>query len=263
MTSILCDLISDIHVDERALPDWSDQATSPFCIVAGDVARNRNTLKETLTHLGQSYQQVFYVDGNDEHRDYLDNIDASYEHLVDMLMTIPNVVYLRNDIVVLNGIALVSANGWWNFDFESGHNIDETLKGYCEYVGVTRRQALKIIDHAQEDVAYLINSVKKVQVHTDITAVVMVTHTLPCSWLISHDIALAGTERVNCIGNQHMTRVFDVDFENKIKMWCFGHYHLDINRELNGVQYTSNVRGRYGTPWFKHAYYPKRLHIED
>lgn len=263
MTSILTDLISDLHVDEQPLPDWSDLVTSPFCIVAGDVARDRNKLRSTLSHLGSCYQQVFYIDGNEEHRPYLDDLDASYNSLTDLAMSVHNVVYLRNDIVVINGIAIVAANGWWNFDFESDHNIDATIAWYCDYVNITRQQALKIIDHAQSDVMYLINSIKKITVHTDIHSVVMVTHTLPSFWLVSHDISLGGSERMNCVGNNQMSQVFGADLQNKIKLWCVGHYHLSLDRELNGVHYVSNVRGRHGTGWYNHAYYPKRLHITD
>lgn len=257
----MTDLISDLHTDELALPNWSDQATSPFCIIAGDVARDRTNLKNTLSHLSRCYQQVFYIDGNEEHREYIGDLDDSYDRLTDTVSSINNVVYLRNDIVVINGVALVAANGWWTFDFESSHNIDATIRWYCDYVNISRQQALKIIEHAQSDTMYLINSIKKIQIHTDVHSVVMITHSLPCYWLVSHDIALAGSERMNCVGNQDLSQVFGVDLQNKIKLWCVGHYHMSLDRELNGVHYVSNVRGRFGSAWFNHAYYPKRLHI--
>jgi hypothetical protein len=64
MTTILCDILSDLHVESMNDFNWEGQPTSPFCIVAGDVARDRTILKSVLTHLGQCYQQVFYIDGN-------------------------------------------------------------------------------------------------------------------------------------------------------------------------------------------------------
>lgn len=263
MTSILCDLVSDLHVDELPLPDWTDVGTSPFCIVAGDVARDRTKVQSTLEHLSRCYQQVFYIDGNEEHRPYLDDIDTSYSKLSGMVAKLDNVIFLRNDVVVINGVALIAANGWWNFDFESGNNIDATLDWYCKYVGITRQQALRIVDQAESDTMYLINSVRKVQIHPDVHSIVMITHTLPNHWLISHDIDLAGTERVNCVGNQKMAQVFGVDLQRKIKMWCVGHYHMSLDQELDGIRYLSNVRGRFGTEWFNHAYYPKRLCITN
>jgi hypothetical protein len=43
------DLISDLHVESWPSFNWSDQVTSPYCVVAGDVARDRDVLVETLT----------------------------------------------------------------------------------------------------------------------------------------------------------------------------------------------------------------------
>jgi len=35
------DLISDLHIETWPQFDWKDQATSPFCVVAGDIAKDR------------------------------------------------------------------------------------------------------------------------------------------------------------------------------------------------------------------------------
>ena len=53
------DLISDLHIETWPGFDWSNQATSPYCVVAGDIARDRKGLIETLKHLGRCYQGVF------------------------------------------------------------------------------------------------------------------------------------------------------------------------------------------------------------
>jgi len=66
--SFAFDLISDLHVETWGDFIWTGQATSPYCVVAGDIARDRNVVIDALKHLGQCYQAVFYVDGNDEHR---------------------------------------------------------------------------------------------------------------------------------------------------------------------------------------------------
>ena len=36
------DLISDLHIETWPDFDWTGQATSPYCVVAGDVARDRD-----------------------------------------------------------------------------------------------------------------------------------------------------------------------------------------------------------------------------
>jgi hypothetical protein len=79
--SFAFDLISDLHTETWPGFDWSGLATSPYCVVAGDVARDRSVVVDSLRHLGQCYQAVFYVDGNDEHRYYLDDLNSSYADL--------------------------------------------------------------------------------------------------------------------------------------------------------------------------------------
>ena len=67
------DLISDLHVDTWDEFDWVGQPTAPYCVVAGDVGRDWEQVAETLEHLGKQYAGVFYIDGNDEHKDYYDD----------------------------------------------------------------------------------------------------------------------------------------------------------------------------------------------
>ena len=64
------DLISDLHVETWDSLDWTGQPTSPYCVVAGDVGRDRTQVMETLTHLGNCYAGVFYIDGNLKHNDW-------------------------------------------------------------------------------------------------------------------------------------------------------------------------------------------------
>lgn len=255
------DLISDLHVEDWSNFNWDGQPTSPYCIVAGDVSRDRNKLKTTLSHLGQCYQQVFYIDGNDEHRDYYENLDDSYDQLGDMLTGINNITYLRDNIIILETTAIVAVNGWWTFNFDANIDVDLCIEWFNNYTKTSRSVSLDIIDKAHEDAAYLIHSVGRLQRFPEVENIMIVSHTVPSPWLVDHDIDLTGDPRFNCLGNQHMTRVFFEDSENKIKTWCCGHYHNNIDRELAGVKYVSNVRGRGNTPWCQTAFYPYRLNI--
>jgi len=64
------------------------------------------------------------------------------------------------------------------------------------------------------------------------------------------------------MGNSHITRAIDEDTEDKIKTWCFGHYHRPVDREFGGITYVSNPRGRGNTDWCQPAYYPRRITID-
>lgn len=257
------DLISDLHVETWDHFDWTGQATSPYCVVAGDVARNRQLLLDALTHLGQCYPGgVFYVDGNEEHKDYLDDLGASYRDLAMDIDAIPNVVYIQDNVIIVNGVAILGTNAWWTYDFDTSVDVDTSIQHIQDHFGIDSTSATNIMGVAYNDAAYMINSVRKLQTHKEVGAIVIVSHTVPAPWIIKHDPDLVDTWRFNGMGNSHITRAIDEDTENKIKMWCFGHYHKPVNQQLDGIEYISNPRGRGNTPWCQSVYYPKRIEIK-
>jgi predicted phosphohydrolase len=257
------DLISDLHVETWDQFDWSGQATSPYCVVAGDVARNRERLLGALEHLGQCYPGgVFYIDGNDEHKDYFHDLGASYKDLYKDIATLPNVVYLQDNVVIVNGVAILGTNGWWTYDFDPSITVETSIQSIQDHFGISYSDANSLNGVAYNDAAYLINSVRKLQTHKEVSAIVIVSHTVPASWLIAHDPDLINTWRYNGMGNSEISRCIDADTENKIKMWCFGHYHRPVDQFLGGIQYLSNPRGRGDTEWCQLVYNPRRIEID-
>lgn len=256
------DLISDLHVDSNNKFNWHGQATSAVCVVAGDVGRDRQQVVDTLRHLGTCYQAVFYIDGNDEHRNQLEFLDVSYAEYTAQLMSIPRLIYLQDNVVVMDGVAVVATNGWWGYDFDPNIDYDTCKNWYREKENITDFAANNIQLQALNDTAYLINSVKRLQTHQDVRHIVVVTHTVPLPELIDHDPALFGTERFNTLGNRYMQQVLDADTEGKIHTWCFGHYHGDVDQIRNQVRYVNNCLGRSETVYHKAVYYPKRITVE-
>ena len=257
------DLISDLHVETWDTFDWTGQATSPYCVVAGDVARNRERLLQTLEHLGQCYPGgVFYVDGNEEHKDYLDDLGASYKDLDKDLKHIKNIVYMQDNVIIINGVALLGTNAWWTYDFDPNMDVEFSVQAIQDHFGISNSAAMNITGVAYNDAAYMINSVHKLQTHREVRAMVLVSHTVPAPWIVSHDPDLVGNWRYNGMGNSHISAVLSKDTENKIRTWCFGHYHRPVDRDLNGIRYVSNPRGRGNTTWCQQAYYPQRIVIE-
>lgn len=258
------DLISDLHIStwDKDL-DWTGQPTSPHCVIAGDVDRDIDAVARTLEHLGKQYKGgVFYIDGNDEHRHTLDDLSQSYRDLNKAVSNIKNVIYLQDNVVVINGVGILATNGWWTYDFNPEIDYDQTIEWYKERYQLSLGQAAAIADTAYHDTAYMVNSVNKLQRHKDVRAIVMVSHTVPAPWIIDHDIELADSYRYNGMGNKHMRLAIEEDTEHKIKAWCFGHYHKSVDIEHEGIRYVNNCRGRGDTDWAQHAYYPKRITIE-
>lgn len=256
------DLISDLHVETWPKDlDWSGQATSMLCVVAGDVSRDRQQTIDALTHLGQCYRAVFYIDGNSEHRWTLQDLGDSYRSLVKEISDIPNVIYLQDNVVIVDGVAFIGTNGWWTFDMDPSVDYDQSRLWFQERYQINSSTVDQVEAMALQDFAYLSKSIAKLQMHQDVKKIVVVTHTVPYTGLVEHDQEISGTYRINCVGNSHMLKVLDNDTENKIDTWCFGHYHQDLDLSVHDVRFVSNPRGCGDTIWSKSVYYPKRIDI--
>jgi hypothetical protein len=256
------DLISDLHVETWDSFDWTDQPTSPYCVVAGDVGKDQRRVAKTLEHLGQCYAGVFYIDGNDEHRDFLEDLGSSYKSLKQHLSKLNDVVYLQNNVVIINGVAILATNGWWDYNFAGLHPSSEAKQWYCDYTQSSHEAADTVAGISHHDSTYLSNSVKKLQTHKEVKSIVIVTHTLPAPWICSHEIGLSSHARVESMGNKNLQECLKQDTENKIRTWAFGHYHGSVDQNVNNIRYVSNPRGRGNTPWSQIAYYPKRIEVE-
>jgi hypothetical protein len=260
--SFAFDLISDLHIETWPTFDWTAQATSPYCIVAGDIGRDRKSVIECLRHLGHCYQAVFYVDGNDEHYYNYEALSESYKDLVNKIKRLPNVIYLQDNVVVIDGVAILGTNGWWTFD--SDRSMDPMLvKTWVQDKYNLSSICTDTIEHmGTTDAAYMINSVKRMQTHKDVKKIVCVTHTVPDSDLIKHDIDLCGHVRFNTMSNNYMQYVLDADTEKKLHTWCFGHYHGSIDQTKHGIKFINNCRGRGDTQYRKWVYHPLRIEID-
>jgi hypothetical protein len=205
---------------------------------------------------------VFYVDGNDEHYNYFEDLGSSYSDLVRRIKRIPNVVYLQDNVVIVNGVAILGTNGWFGFDFDLGIDAEQVDQWCQENYYMSATATKNIARLSNTDASYMIDSVQKLQRHTDVRKIVMVTHTVPDPALIAHDIDLDGSMKFNTMGNRLMMQAMAADTENKIHTWCFGHYHGSVDQTRSGIRFVNNCRGRQHTKYSQHVYHPQRIVID-
>ncbi len=254
------DLISDLHIDHKAL-DWTSQATSPICVVAGDVARDPKLLYDSLQHLSNNYRAVLYIDGNEEHRDHLYDIGAHYSEIKRHLDKIPGLTFLHDNVVIINGVAFLGTNSWWSFDWDPRFDPEHCRLELQEYYGIDHKATDQIMAMAITDYRYLSQSIKKLQTLLDVKKIVIVTHTIPDGTLVHHDPDISSNWRLNAGVNSFIRTALVEDTEHKVCCWCFGHYHWQIDQDINGVRYVCNPRGRFGTNWYREPYFAQRIEI--
>jgi hypothetical protein len=175
------------------------------------------------------------------------------------------VTYLQDNVVVIDGVAVIGTNGWWGYDLDENidrdHCKQHMVDWYAQIMPDKEINPEELSDLSRRDVAYLVNSVQRLQTHNDVKKIVIVTHTVPGANLIKHDINLSGTTQFNHMGNRLMHLVHTNDTEKKISHWCFGHYHGSVDQNINGIRFVNNCRGRGDTPYRQDAYFPKRIDV--
>jgi hypothetical protein len=264
--SLAFDLISDLHLETWTGEfDWTGQPTSPVCVVAGDISSDPRIVRNCLKHLSNCYAAVFYIDGNDEHKYRYHELGQSYQELARSVNRLNRVTYLQDNVVVIDGVAVIGTNGWWGYDLDESidrdHCKQHMVDWYAKIMPDKEINPEELSDLSRKDVAYLVNSVQRLQTHNDVKKIVIVTHTVPGANLIKHDIDLSGTTQFNHMGNRLMHLVHTNDTEKKISHWCFGHYHGSVDQIINGIRFVNNCRGRGDTPYRQDAYFPKRIEV--
>jgi len=251
---IAFDLISDLNIIDEF--DWTGQPTSLNCVVAGNVSRSFDTTIRTLEHLGKCYKSVFYIDGSLEHRDCLPYLSENYAELKKIISRMDNVVYMQDNVIVQENLAIVACNGWWTYDFNYDIEPEQSEQWLREDWTINDTEIATIYSMAYGDARYLASCIQKLQTYKNVKKIVVVTNTVPLPGLLSHDRELMNSVRFNLMGNSLITQCLAADEKELIDTWCFGHYPEPIERMNNGIRFVSNPKADHP------VYNPKRVVID-
>ncbi len=223
------DVISDLYLSPDDIFNWENKATSLYCIVAGNISSDLETIRKTLAHLSEFYQGVFYIMGYLEYENQ-ENIDYRTIELLDIASQLPNVAILFHNVVIIDGIAILGCNGWNISD--SGQAIDFDPK---------------IRSSRINDLGYVCNSVAKLQKHLDVKRILIVSSAVPMKSLYFGEHPKfydSCTPLSYCIKS---------DTEMKISKWIFGSYRKVVDIVFDDIHYINN-------PLLKdRPYWPKRI----
>jgi len=224
------DIISDLNLQEGDDLSWEGKATSMFCIIAGNISSETKILHKFLINLSQYYSGIFYIDGALENTSLKDRHIIVHE-LSNLCHTVNNTVYLHNNIVIFNGIAIVGINGWY------GNHVEHTLSDNID-----------IENHRREDLHYLYSTIQKLQLHGDVKQVVIVSNSVP-------DRKLYFNEMDGFIDDLSPSLALKPDTEKKVKYWIFGTYNKMVDTTIEGIRFISNPKR------FEKNYWARRLTI--
>lgn len=257
------DLISDLHLDywpnDKQI-NFKGLGTSLTCVVAGDVSQNLKLTRDFLYKLSDAYQAVIYIDGNHEHKPYMD-IDSNCEWLEKETSKKSNITYLWDSTCVFGTTAFVGANSWWTYDYlEPMVSRIECMDAFCLNEDYENYVAIELWDRAIENSEFLSNIVRDFNKVDRIEEIVVITHTLPRRDLVEVPPSIKLPD-LGKLYNSALSDVFAHDTGKKISTWCFGHYHAEaVDKKIDGVRYVSNPRGTPYDTTFP-IYYPKLINL--
>lgn len=231
MLDIGFDVISDLNLDPEDSFNWEGKATSLYCLVAGNVSSDMRTLVQTLAHLGRFYQGVFYTPGTLEYERITTTIGKHTQTIAGFIQQIPNVVLLHHNVAIIDGVAILGANGW---------NVEETQDSFSDLEKTSCRL---------EDMAYLYKSVEKLQKHLDVKKILIVTNAVPHNNLYFGEAPDYTQDQIPLYSSLMS------DTERKVKHWVFGTYEKTVDSYIDDVNFVNN-------PYLhKNPYWAKRLTI--
>ncbi len=228
--SISFDIISDLNLSPTDNFNWRDNVTSLYCIVAGNISDDLKTIAKTLFHLSTIYQGVFFVPGKLEYSDTMAFSERTKE-LTMIADNIDNVVFLYNNIVTIDGVAILGSNGW-------GDLLDRV-----------EPRTLVMNAAKYQDFLYLENSLRKLQRHPDIKKIVLVTSGVPKTDLYFGEIP------DNVIDHTPLIDIIKEDTEKKIDTWVFGTYMKPVDVFIDYINFVSNPNTQ------DLPYYSKRITV--
>lgn len=226
MTTIGFDLISDLNLSPEDEFDWEGKATSLYCVIAGNISDDLRTIRQTLLHLSKFYQGIFYTLGTLEYSTS-DDIEKRTNEIHKICRTVRNVAVMHHHVVIIDGIAVIGANGWYGL-FSRDLIIEATLE-----------------KNRNEDILYLKATLERLQKHLDVKKVIVVSNSVP-----SKDLYFG--EHPESINTQlNLSIALLGDSESKVSHWVYGTYGKIVDTTINGINYVNNSSYKRSNYWAK------------
>lgn len=224
------DLIGDLNLEKSNTLDFTGNATSLFCCVAGNISEDTYIIKNVLEQLSSQYRGVFFIDGNKEHNNVSD-YDNKISDLTSVCGPIKNVIYLHNHVVVLNGIAFAGINGWYTNKTKI-QNLEDLLQ---------------LENRRNEDLGYLSTTIKNLQLHSDVKKIIVLSGTVP-----NENVLYNNTDSYTIEGVEPaLSLVMDID--HKVTHWLYSGTDIVSDCYFNNRRFVNNPKLN------NQPYFPKRI----
>jgi hypothetical protein len=135
---------------------------------------------------------------------------------------------MHHHVVVIDGIAVIGANGWYGDSIITDEGVNEILEV-----------------HRNEDILYLKNTIERLQKHLDVKKIMVVSNSVP-------SIDLYFGEHPDTIDTQlNLSISLLADTESKVSHWLYGTYGKVVDTNINNINYINNSCFKRNPYWAK------------
>jgi predicted phosphodiesterase len=235
-------IFSDIH--EEAYNDIGHllrvgriNPIAKHAIVAGDI--HSRFFEEELNYIAEKFETVIAIYGN--HEWY--RRDISWKHNPAKLA--PNVKVLNPGTCVVDGVRIVGATLWTDFDnkdwfvVQSANNGINDFRGFIT-VGDKNFKAHNAYDIHVTEKQFIKDTLEAWENDPECDKVIVVTHFVP-SFNLIHPRWRQHGGYLNSYFSANCDDLFEVS--KKVKAWVFGHTHDGSETMIGDIQFVSNPYG--------------------
>ncbi len=233
-------VLSDIHLERRGITDWKSLVipVSDNLILAGDICSLYlfDELKTFIKYVCTLFKRVMYVPGN--HEFYLpkskkghsllskEELDKKLESLEKLFV---NLTVLNRKKVVVDGVCIIGCTLW------SEIKDTEHTQQRLNRIPMANMSYTYYTEMFQKDLEFL----KEVLLKETLPSVVkekriIVTHHCPTFKALPESFV------VDELTSFYVSDVEYLLSKENTDVWIFGHTHLNVNTELNGVNVITN-----------------------
>ncbi|MGB3541053.1 MAG: metallophosphoesterase [Mesorhizobium sp.] len=232
-------LFSDLHLEYSDLRQPLAVPDADVCVVAGDLCRAvANGVHWLAKHIAHAMPCV-YVAGNHEY--YRGSIREGLEDGYAAAAQFPNVHFLENQSVIIDGVRFLGATLWTDYRIE-GHpplamfNARERMNDHKQ-IALRRNPWQRFVP----EMAYRIHQDSRRFIDTalksDPIKTVVVTHHLP------HAKSIPARFKGDLLNAAYASDLSEVIEEGRPALWVHGHTHDSSDYMVGAARIVCNPRG--------------------
>lgn len=255
-------VVSDLHLEmlNKGTPftDKLPPALAPVLIMAGDIYAGREPDFGTVMRtIAARYKHVVYVPGNHEFYGFRWSVyahDEVLEYMKRVCRDIPNLHFLYNSSVVIDGVTFFGGTMWTNIP-ESEFPLTHFKMGDFSVIGFRSNPQKPVRELSPEDVVGMHMETTR---HLDSTIQAIRDSRQQCQQLVvvTHHAPSMAHMRSFTRGDQYKAFYYSTDIDRfltnpPVTAWIHGHTHSSSNVvTAGGTRIIANARG-YDAPSFQ------------